>query len=81
MCERRSDVPQLHLYVPEKTAEALRRRARERGKSLSGYLAEIVVREVDEERWPEGFFDEVLGSWEGEIERPAQGNYETREGL
>ncbi len=74
-------MPQLHLYVPEGTAEVLRRKARERGKSLSGYLAEIVVREVDEERWPEGFFDEVLGSWEGEIERGGQGEYEVREEL
>ncbi|CAN5510074.1 MAG: hypothetical protein ACR2N0_11940 [Rubrobacteraceae bacterium] len=74
-------MPQLHLYVPEGTAEILRRKARERGKSLSGYLAEIVVREVDEERWPEGFFDEVLGSWEGEVERGGQGDYEAREAL
>jgi hypothetical protein len=74
-------MPQLHLYVPEKTAEVLRRKARERGESLSGYLAGIVVREVSEEEWPEGFFDEVLGSWEGGIERPAQGDYEAREAL
>jgi hypothetical protein len=71
-------VPQLHLYVPEETAEVLRRRARERGSSLSAYLAEIVGREVDEERWPEGFFEEVLGCWEGELERPPQGAYEDR---
>lgn len=74
-------MPQLHLYVPEGTAEVLRRKARERGKSLSGYLAEIVVREVAEEGWPEGFFDEVLGSWEGELERGPQGEYEEREEL
>ncbi len=74
-------MPQLHLYVPEKTAEILRRKARERGRSLSAYLAEIVVREVDEEDWPEGFFEEVLGSWEGEIERSGQGVYEEREEL
>lgn len=64
-------MPQLHLYVPEKTAEVLRRKARERGRSLSEYLAEIVVKEVSEEDWPEGFFEEVLGNWEGEIERSA----------
>ncbi|TCJ20704.1 ribbon-helix-helix protein, CopG family [Rubrobacter taiwanensis] len=71
-------MPQLHLYVPEETAEALRRRARERGSSLSAYLAEIVGREVGGERWPEGFFEEVLGRWEGELERPPQGAYEDR---
>jgi hypothetical protein len=38
---------------------------------LSEYLAEIVVKEVSEEDWPKGFFEEVLGNWEGEIERSA----------
>jgi len=32
---------------------------------------EIVVKEVSEEDWPKGFFEEVLGNWEGEIERSA----------
>lgn len=74
-------MPQLHLYVPDETAERLRSRAEKRGMSLSGYLAEVVGREVDGERWPEGFFEEVLGGWEGEFERPPQGPYEEREGL
>lgn len=74
-------MPQLHLYVPETTAERLRSRAEERGMSLSGYLAEVVGREVGEEEWPDGFFGEVLGGWEGELKRPSQGEHEERESL
>jgi hypothetical protein len=74
-------MPQLHLYVPDKTAKVLRSRAERRGMSLSGYLAEVVGREIESDSWPEGFFGEVLGGWEGEIERPPQGSYEEREGL
>ena len=74
-------MPQLHLYVPDATAELLRRRADERGLTLSKYLAEVVGREVGGEGWPEGFFGEVLGAWEGEIDRAPQGLYEEREDL
>lgn len=74
-------MPQLHLYVPDTTAQLLKSRAEERGMSLSGYLAEVVGREVGDEEWPEGFFEGVLGGWEGDLERPPQGFYEARESL
>lgn len=74
-------MPQLHLYVPDTTAELLKRRAEARGLTLSKYLAEVVGRETSDEEWPEGFFNDVLGTWEGELRRPRQGNYEEREGL
>lgn len=74
-------MPQLHMYVPERTAEVLRRRAEERGMSVSGYLAEIVGREAGDGEWPEGFFEEILGGWDGELVRPSQGEYEVREML
>lgn len=74
-------MPQLHLYVPEETAELLKSRAIERDMSVSGYLAEIVGREIGGKGWPDGFFEEVLGGWAGELERSSQGVYETREGL
>lgn len=74
-------MPQLHLYVPEETAERLRKQARSRGLSLSKYLAEIVGRETSAE-WPEGFFDEVIGGWLGEpLLRPSQLELEERSGL
>ena len=36
-------MPQLHLYVPEEVAETAKARARAAGKSLSSYLADLVV--------------------------------------
>jgi hypothetical protein len=71
-------MPQLHLYVPETTAEALKRQAQTRGVSLSKYLAEILTREVTD-GWPEGYFDNL--GWEGDLTRPAQPGLETRRDL
>jgi len=69
---------QLHLYVPDEVAEAARARARAAGKSLSSYLADLVVQEVAGE-WPEGFFEEIAGGWKGEpLQRPKQGRTERR---
>ena len=74
-------MPQLHLYVPDEIAETARARAKAVGKSLSSYLADLVVNEVAGE-WPEGFFEEVPGGWKGEpLERPTQGRIERRERL
>ena len=58
-------MPQLHLYVPEPVAEAIREKAESSGTSVSKYLAEMVVREVGS-GWPPGFFEEVFGGWMGE---------------
>lgn len=74
-------MPQLHLYVPDETAELLKSKARERGMSVSGYLAEIVGSEIGGVDWPDGFFEDVLGGWQGELERLPQGGYEVRERL
>lgn len=74
-------MPQLHLYVPEKVASSVRERARARGKTVSSYLAELVTREVAAD-WPGGYFDEVVGGWEGPpLRRPGQGRFERREKL
>ncbi|MGB3681358.1 MAG: hypothetical protein WA990_02620 [Rubrobacteraceae bacterium] len=49
--------------------------------TLSKYLAEVVKKEADAEEWPEDFFENVLGAWEGGIKRPPQGVYEEREDI
>jgi hypothetical protein len=68
-------MPQLHLYVAE-TAKA---RAKAAGKSLSSYLADLVVNEVAGD-WPEDFFEEVVGGWKSDpLERPKQGRIERRD--
>jgi hypothetical protein len=72
------DVPQLHFYVPRELAERIQEEAFAAQKSVSSYLADLVKREMSSE-WPEGFFDEVAGGWQGEtLQRPPQGESEQR---
>jgi hypothetical protein len=74
-------MPQLHLYVPDEVAETAKARAKAAGKSLSSYLADLVVNEVAGD-WPEGFFENVAGGWKGEpLKRPKQGRPESRDRL
>jgi hypothetical protein len=71
-------MPQLHCYVPEDLASELRRRAAARGQTVSGFLGELVRREVGA-GWPPGFFDRVVGGWKGEpLVRPPQPPLERR---
>lgn len=74
---------QLHFYVPDEDEKILRRRAREAGMPLSRYLATLVRDRVREpEPWPEDYFEEVFGRWEGEpLRREPQGEYERRSDL
>jgi hypothetical protein len=71
-------MPQLHLYVPEEVAEQIRLRAEARGQSVSGYLADIVRRDVAR-GWPADYFERVVGGWQGPLRRPRQGRHERRE--
>jgi hypothetical protein len=74
-------MPRLDLYVPDEIAKAAKARAKAAGKSLSSYLADLVVNEVAG-KWPEGFFEEVVGGWKGELlQRPKQGRTERRDRL
>ena len=71
-------MPQLHFYVPKDLAERIHQEAQTAQKSVSSYLAELVKREMAP-NWPEGFFDEVVGGWQGEsLQRPPQGEFEQR---
>ncbi|CAN5500187.1 hypothetical protein BH24DEI1_BH24DEI1_17510 [soil metagenome] len=72
-------MPQLHFYVPDEVAERLRQRAKDKNTSLSKYLADVVQREVAP-GWPEGYFESVIGKWQGEpLERPEPLPLEERE--
>lgn len=76
-----ADMPQLHLYVADQVASLVRQRARARKMTVSGYLADLVRREVAS-GWPEGFFDKIVGAWAGKpFRRPVQGRFERRERL
>ncbi|HXH40196.1 MAG TPA: hypothetical protein VNN08_16320 [Thermoanaerobaculia bacterium] len=66
-------MPQLHLHLPDEVAQTAKARAKAAGKSLSSYLADLVINEAAGE-WPEGFFEEVAGGWRGEpLERSKEG--------
>ncbi|MCX7016269.1 MAG: hypothetical protein NTW86_27550 [Candidatus Sumerlaeota bacterium] len=74
-------MPQMHFYVPDPMAKELRARARARGLTVSRYLASVVRRDLGQ-GWPEGFFEKVVGGWQGKpLRRPPQGDYEDREAL
>lgn len=75
-------MPQLHFYVPEPVAKKIKERAATYGVSTSKYLAELVQKDLEISDWPEGFFDEVVGSWQGEpLQRPTQGEFDNRDAL
>ncbi len=72
---------QLLIEVSDPIAEQLRRRAEAQELTVSQYLVNLLCRELSEE-WPPGFFEEVVGGWQGEpVDRPPQGTYERRERL
>jgi len=74
-------MPQLHFYVPDAVAKQIRARARAVGLSVSRYLAKVVGGDMAK-GWPPGFFDEVVGGWQGKpLRRPSQGKLEKREAL
>jgi hypothetical protein len=71
-------MPQLHCYVPEPVARKVQERAEAAGVSTSRYLAELIRRDVGS-GWPEGYFEQVVGSWQGEeLVRPEEPALETR---
>lgn len=78
---RGPSLDKLHLYVPDDVASVVRQRARARRMTVSGYLAELVRREVAA-GWPAGFFDKVVGGWAGKpLRRPRQVRWERRDRL
>ncbi len=74
---------QLHFYVPDEVEKQLRDKAQAANLPLSRFLAEVVKREISQPvRWPEGYFEQVFGQWQGEpLIRAPQGGYEQRPDL
>jgi len=73
-------VSQLHFYVPDDVEKQLRQQANQAKQPLSRFLADLVKREAAQRaHWPEGYFGQVFGRWEGEpLRREPQGDYEER---
>jgi len=70
---------QVHCYIPDDLASQLGKKAEKEHLSVSKYLAALVKKDISS-GWPEGYFEQVFGGWEGEpLQRPEQGDYEQRE--
>ena len=67
----------ISCQLSEDVAKRLREKARDSQQSISSYLRSLVEKDIPD-HWPEGFF-ELAGKWEGTLERPDQGEFETRE--
>lgn len=76
-------MPQMHFYVAEPVAKALRDKAKRRKVPVSRYLAEVATREVKPAtKWPKDYFTKVLGAWkDSEITRPPQGKLDEPPGF
>jgi len=70
---------QIHCYIPDDMAAKLRKKADQRHLSVSKYLANLVKNDISTQ-WPEGYFEAVLGQWEGTpLKRPDQGVVDKRD--
>ena len=72
-------MPQVQTYLKEATYQILERRAKAKGMKLSELLREMIEAQVAPQR--SAAFLALAGSWEGDLERPPQGQLEEREGL
>lgn len=70
---------QLHLYLSKEVEDEVKRRAKSKGLSVSGYLADLVQGQISD-KWPNNFFADVVGGWVGEpLTRPSQLELEARD--
>lgn len=72
-------MPQVQTYLKEATYQTLERRAKARGIKLSELLREMIESQIAPQR--SAAFIKLAGSWEGDLDRPPQGELEQREGL
>ncbi|MGR3277251.1 hypothetical protein ACSYAD_19295 [Acaryochloris marina NIES-2412] len=61
----------LHLEVPTEFSDA--------DLEVTVMLAPVDSLPTQTSEWQPGFFTDVIGSWEGELTRPDQGAFDTRE--
>lgn len=72
------NMPQLAIYLDEKTAKKLDEVVQASGKSRSKWVADLIKSRLEDD-WPEGFFD-LAGAWEGS-ESPEEIMTSIREGV
>ncbi len=74
-------MPEIHLQVSDEIATRVLEYAKTQGMTVDSYILELSSRDVNS-GWPEGFFEEVVGGWQGEpLQRFYQGDFETRDQL
>jgi hypothetical protein len=56
---------QMHFYVPDDFAREIRRRAKQARMPVSKYLVQVIMNEIGPD-WPDHYFDDVPGSWNGD---------------
>lgn len=79
---------QMTIEIEEPIYVALQQEAQQRGEAVEivvrKYLsiAKLLAQEIGKphnEQWPEGFFEQTAGCWQGEpLVRAPQGEFETR---
>ena len=70
----------VQIELPDEVAVEVQRRAESRGLSVDRFVTELVEREVTH-GWPSWFFKDVVGGWQGDLERPEQLPFEVRDEL
>ena len=58
---------QLNFYVPAAVEKGIRQQAKARGKSISSYLAEVMKKQIRQDRWQKDFFRKVVAGWQGDF--------------
>jgi hypothetical protein len=73
----------IQIDISDSVAEHLQREAQTRGVSVAEYVRGLLESQArSHDQWPDAFFERVAGGWKGAaLERPAQGELETREQL
>ncbi len=71
---------QLHFVIPDDLEALIRRKAQEANLTVPRFLATLVTRELTAARWPDGWFESVVGRWAGDrLEREVETNFERRD--
>ena len=79
--ERRGDrVRRFYFYVPKGRSRQIRGEIKAKKLSVSKYVVKAVQRETHP-GWPEGYFERVVGKWQGDFPDTEELLYEARNSL
>jgi len=74
-------MPKVSFELPADLVDKLNQAASAQHVDVEQFLQALVQREVKDvsRAWPAGYFDEVIGGWQGELARPEQPPLEERD--